>query len=742
VRVTRIKKFFKLPRFLFCSRQKGSITLLAIISLALIIVSIPVTIKLVQQRQEIRKEAVYPETPCKICQNGLCKDSGLAGCSHSDDECATQTDCQLVSPSPSIDTQGYSCANEGCVPRGNQFATLLECNKICGMAGVSPSPSPSCKGENESCSSTGNCCGGLNCASLPGGKFCVAPTCSGGAERCSGNFVQECQNGVWTDIQRCDAGCDPNTTSCKKACSAGEKRCVGDVLETCAANGSGWSGKSCSYGCANNACVVAPSPSPSPATCVCSGGFWSGRGCSQWQAGMPCQTIPSPSPRASIVPSPFPSPFSQVCYPRTTRCVGSDQEICTGDGSGWSTRGCSYGCSSGSCLSPPTTLPSPSLPPGCSGQGGSCDIKDCCPGYACTGPHLTCAVSVGGGCTSDSDCGLCFGSSARACLNRQCVFVKNDPYCLQQQQGGALLAQSLFGVEMIGFAVVGAYALPGVATAAYVGGQAALATAPSWAQTAVGLGLPAAELAGTSLAALECSLGNQDACMMGMLGGLAYTEQAMVGKIARSGVDDFVNWEAEYQRMLADRKARIEAALANLETGNVTQQAVVEHLEFGHMFPHATLETRYTGNPTLVNALDRWLIENGLEDVVMMDVGASTGKAYQSLIEEFTEYNVSGAALDINFPDPHTVADVDFIQGNASSLPFGTDTVDVLIEANFWGYYDNYPAALEVIKEEASRVLSPGGLLIGGMDDVTPNALGLEYYVNTPQGLVPFQNIR
>lgn len=546
--------------------QKGFISLLAIFSLALILISIPITVGLVKQRQETREKAAY-ESPTPIAQ---------------------------VSPSP--EAGGCECVQGGYWSGSDcpEWKLIQPCEVS------SPSPSPSPRGVGESCQSTANCAPGLECAALPGGYFCVAPTCTNGGIRCSGNMVQTCQNGQWRDTQRCDAGCSNGV--CLKACNSGENRCVGDVLETCYHDGSGWSGKSCEYGCANGVCILTPTPSP---TCVCSGGFWSGTGCTAWQQGMPCQEVPSPSPAGPppsqcdcapgeecvAVPGGYqclvPTCSSgetrcsgsvvqtcqngqwrdiqrcdagcsggscvRACNPGSTRCVGDEQQTCGSTGGGWSTRSCSSGCSSGQCLPPPS--PSP-LPAGCAGQGGSCDFKACCPGYACTGPHLTCATAMGGGCTSDSYCGTsCYGTSARACVDGQCKLVANDPECEVQVKYQGMVAQALFGAEMIGLGVVGVAILgppaATVATTAYVTTQAAISTAPSWVQTAVGLALPAAELAGTTLAALECSLGNQEACMMGMIGGLAYTEQSMVGAIAQQQyLAEQAYWRGQYEEAL------------------------------------------------------------------------------------------------------------------------------------------------------------------------------------------------
>jgi len=142
---------------------------------------------------------------------------------------------------------------------------------------LTPTPTLSCRGENQSCSSSNSCCSGLVCTALPGGYFCIRPNCSNGQKRCLDNFLQECQNGNWVSVKRCDAGCDSGTNSCKQVCTPNTKQCSdANTLETCATDGFGWRKEYCPYGCDSQKkecnspgpCHLTPCKSSDPAQCV------------------------------------------------------------------------------------------------------------------------------------------------------------------------------------------------------------------------------------------------------------------------------------------------------------------------------------------------------------------------------------------------------------------------------------------------------------------------------------------
>jgi len=95
-------------------------------------------------------------------------------------------------------------------------------------------------------------------------------------------------------------------------------------------------------------------------------------------------------------------------------------------------------------------------------------------------------------------------------------------------------------------------AISATSTAAYSYGTAALATAPAWVPAAMEVGGTALTLGGTGYTAYQCSQGNTDACIAGMVGGQMWTEQQTIQSWAREAVarEAAVNetyWEDQYR---------------------------------------------------------------------------------------------------------------------------------------------------------------------------------------------------
>ena len=395
--------------------QKGAINLLALLGLTLLLATIPLATKLVGERQETRKFATgpYPTTP-------------------------STPKPQEPTPAP---TPNSKCACVSGLWKGFGCPTL---NQPCGTTAP-------CRGAGESCGGETACCSGLQCASLPGGKFCAAPTCTNGESRCSGNMVQSCQNGQWRDIQRCDAGCSGGACL-QGACSAGATECDGSILKTCV-GGTAWTRRSCSYGCSGGGCNVAPTP-------------------------LAISSLPTGSPL----------PVGGYTIHPTVPLGGITV---------------SYGL--------PQFGSTPERPYGFD------------PFQPCTDP-----------------------------TGQNCEF---DP----------LLA---LGYSMPALGVAGGLAItsPAWATGAYVGAQSWLSTLPSTAQTALGWGLTATEIGGTGSMAYACSQGNQDACMWGMVGGLAYTETSMVRAIAyQQSVSEFVSEQEYWMNQYAEAVDALRSAGVPLE---------------------------------------------------------------------------------------------------------------------------------------------------------------------------------
>ena len=63
-------------------------------------------------------------------------------------------------------------------------------------------------------------------------------TCSGEGQRCSGNSLQTCQGGQWTDVEVCPMACD-DQLGCV-VCVPGTGTCNGETATECLADGSGY----------------------------------------------------------------------------------------------------------------------------------------------------------------------------------------------------------------------------------------------------------------------------------------------------------------------------------------------------------------------------------------------------------------------------------------------------------------------------------------------------------------------
>ncbi len=189
------------------------------------------------------------------------------------------------------------------------------------------------KGSGDLCSGSGrgNCRNGLVCMPMSGGARCAERNCpTDNARQCSGNFVQECQNGSWTNISNCDAGCNGSTNSCNVlACTAGQIRCADNdtALETCNDNRTAWNKRSCPYGCSNNACNGPPSLKKFGELCA-------GNGQGNCESGLTCSVTCKKSLNTSCFQSSdCVSPYA--CIPQTggKYCGTPDAGCEAGDGS-------------------------------------------------------------------------------------------------------------------------------------------------------------------------------------------------------------------------------------------------------------------------------------------------------------------------------------------------------------------------------------------------------------------------
>ena len=189
---------------------------------------------------------------------------------------ATKKPTPTVTKTPSCGHTGEAC----CTASGSQcYAGSCVGGKCVNSISATPTkkptstptPTPSCLAKNASCSN-GTCCAGLVCVVSPYGRYCnvKGTECTAGQQMCQAeagiSYVYVCDGttGYYQKNQRCDFGCD-GTKCITNGCTPNTKQCNptnASELQTCAANGIGWSGEYCKYGCVNNACKPAPSSTP------------------------------------------------------------------------------------------------------------------------------------------------------------------------------------------------------------------------------------------------------------------------------------------------------------------------------------------------------------------------------------------------------------------------------------------------------------------------------------------------
>jgi len=134
-----------------------------------------------------------------------------------------------------------------------------ETSKTCvALPTATPLPKTNCLPEG-SRYEEGKCCEGLVKTTTPYGYYCEKKgDCSGGT-KCEKEgtlyFEYKCDSstGYYQKDKRCDFGCEGNV--CRKGeCPAGTSVCLDDkTLQTCAADGTGWTKKSCNL-CSNGKC--------------------------------------------------------------------------------------------------------------------------------------------------------------------------------------------------------------------------------------------------------------------------------------------------------------------------------------------------------------------------------------------------------------------------------------------------------------------------------------------------------
>ncbi|GEM_PF-6169531 len=198
-----------------------------------------------------------------VCESGFTNRDGdiSNGCEYSSYYCGNG----VIEPGELCD--GYALNMQTCkTVLGDNYAGMLHCQSDCRGFDTSecvPLDSSAVCGNNiaeegELCDGTdlkGKTCASIFGAESSGTPACVNCTtvdvgsctntgttmpaeCTDGDFRCSGQVLQNCSAGKWSDYQTCPQNCDSAQKKCigNETCSGGEYRCNGKVLEICASN--------------------------------------------------------------------------------------------------------------------------------------------------------------------------------------------------------------------------------------------------------------------------------------------------------------------------------------------------------------------------------------------------------------------------------------------------------------------------------------------------------------------------
>jgi SAM-dependent methyltransferase len=148
----------------------------------------------------------------------------------------------------------------------------------------------------------------------------------------------------------------------------------------------------------------------------------------------------------------------------------------------------------------------------------------------------------------------------------------------------------------------------------------------------------------------------------------------------------------------------------------------------GGFVPYTTDQLRYLDdNPRIAYELELTKQRLGTNQLNCVDIGCSKGIAADALKAYDPHLNIIG--LDATFDIlAKSNANLQTANAVAHELPLATNSLDVIIAANWWGYMPT-SYVLDDFMTEAQRVLKTGGLLIGGHDYYTVGEAELIYYI-------------
>ncbi len=470
-----------------CARvSRGFAALTVIIAIGVVTVAsvaTTVSIRFIQQQQNITGKAAVAE-PCKICQNKTCATiASPPSCSHNYNECSNNTDCGAATPPTATpQPQWYSrCQGVVCVsstdPHGTPCSTTADCMPPTSPPQPTKPPPTNTPAPVYTCTnSSGNTCnyGVSHCGLLnkqPGVGTCPPSAVCCGASIPPSNTPRPLLTNTPPPSYTC-----VNTAG--NTCNYGVSHCglLGKL------SGSGTCPPSAVCCGASIPPTNTPRPLPTPTvapvyTCTHTTGYTCNYGVSHCgllnklpgagtcpPSGICCspQNVPTIAPLPTLTPT--------LCATGSYTCEGTDSLYCFNATSAPTRTTCTYGCESGKCKAAPT--PAPTSTPTCIVNGNTCNygVSHCgllgklsgsgtCPPSAicCSNQHLPTPAPIDILASQPANipapsvqptrspniqvmdesqtCGLTIGSqsfecrSGFTCAFNKCIKEVNDCYC-------------------------------------------------------------------------------------------------------------------------------------------------------------------------------------------------------------------------------------------------------------------------------------------------------------------------
>lgn len=359
----------------------------------------------------------------------------------------------------------------------------------------------------------------------------------------------------------------PVPTSTISTCSTGQLTCQGETAKVCV-NGSWITNRVCPNGCANGACLPAPTSTPTSGPdyhqiidCAKKGWNWNGTNCVAPTQAPTQAPQPACPENYTVAKNEYGVNYCKETSIKTGK--SSDGTLCWNDSE----------CNSGKC------------------QDRGFGIKACSPPVIVSPSPTFVAGSTkkskGTNCSSDAECGSGKCASSWTSTDGSTTFSTRGNVCTydQAEQDAFLNAQATRETQTVDGVTQGAVTYVGAAnlvkiasnvyafnaaagggwatlpTATYVYGQTALTTGfaslPATAQTAIGVGSSTLTIGGTLVTGLQCAHEgpNSPACA-GLIGGYYANPLVFEQSLRDSGQMLLNSGKNTYLQQVLDQQAR------------------------------------------------------------------------------------------------------------------------------------------------------------------------------------------